>query len=116
MRRKNRCRVKPGIKALSACSLMLLLFGMFPAYGGTMLDQNSDAAVASGVQEGEIVEVEEQTLVIKSRNTGKILRIPMPLNSHKNANDFKVGEHIEPVVSPEGITTSVVHLEGQLRR
>jgi hypothetical protein len=84
--------------------ISLLLIHPFPGHSENVSPQ--PAPVASGVYKGEVLEVENHTLVVKQTD-GDTVRVPMPGKSGKESSDFRVGEAVEVSVSSEGITTSV---------
>jgi hypothetical protein len=59
-----------------------------------------------GILVAKVVAVEPKALVVENTE-GDISRVPMPGESGKTADDFSVGDKIEAVITPEGITTSV---------
>lgn len=59
-----------------------------------------------GILQAEVVAVEPKVLIVKNAD-GDISRVPLPGESGKTADEFSVGEKIEAVITPEGITTSV---------
>ncbi|GJL48960.1 MAG: hypothetical protein NPIRA01_01870 [Nitrospirales bacterium] len=67
------------------------------------------SSLAAGTITGEILEIEENTLVIKKPN-GEEVRVRMPGRTEEAAKDFEVGENVEVYVTPEGTTTSVHEL------
>jgi hypothetical protein len=87
------------------------LFLIHPFYVYSADSSAEPAPVASGVYEGEVIEVEEHTLVIKQAD-GDIVRVRMPGKSGEKSSNFQVGDKLDVVVSPEGITTSVKHRLG----
>jgi len=64
------------------------------------------ASLAGGTIQGEILEVEEKTLVIRKQN-GEEVRVRMPGRTEESAETFEVGDQVEVYVTPEGITTSI---------
>ena len=64
------------------------------------------APVAKGTIEGEVIEVEEDTLVIKKLN-GEEARVRIPGRTDDKAETYSVGDRVEVYVTPEGTTTSV---------
>jgi len=86
--------------------------------GVTVYSEETDfdpASIAAGTIEGEILEVEKHTLVIKKQN-GEEVRVRMPGQTEESAKNFGVGDQVEVHVTPEGITTSIQPLTGGLRR
>ena len=87
-------------------SILIFLFLIQPSSGYSADSSTQPAPVASGVYEGEVLEVENHTLVVKQTD-GDIVRVRMPGKSGKKSSDFQIGDKVEASVSPEGITTSV---------
>lgn len=52
------------------------------------------APVVSGIYEGEVLEVEEHTLVIKQMDENTV-RVRMPGKSGEKASNFQVGDKLE---------------------
>ena len=98
-------------KFISILSMNIFLILGYSLSGYATNSTTEPAPVASGVYEGEVIEVEEHTLVIKQTD-GDIVRVRMPGKSGEKSSNFQVGDKLEVVVSPEGITTSVQHRLG----
>lgn len=87
-------------------SVLISLILVHPSPGHSGDSSTEPVPVASGVYEGTVLEVEKHTLVVKQAD-GDIVRVRMPGKSGDKASDFQVGDMVEVIVTPEGITTSV---------
>ena len=89
-----------------ACSVIISIFVMYSSHSYADDHTTGPAPISEGVYHGKVVEVEEHTLVVK-QDDGDIVRVRMPGQSDEHASDYQVGDHVEVIVSPQGITTSV---------
>lgn len=90
----------------SILSLFLMPFFLtgISAYGDET--EFDPAPIAAGTLEGEVLEVEEKTLVIRKQN-GEEVRVRMPGRTEESTETFKVGDQVEVYITPEGVTTSI---------
>ena len=88
-------------------AIVLALSCFYPvSHGFTEVSNTGPAPIATGTYHGQVVEVEDHTLVVKQED-GEVVRVRLPGQSGDQASDFQVGDQVEVTVSPHGVTTSV---------
>ncbi len=90
---------------ISAIVMALVHFSPV-SQGFAEVSDTGPAPIATGTYHGQVLEVEEHTLVVKQAD-GEIVRVRLPGQSGYQASDFQVGDQVEATVSPQGVTTSV---------
>jgi len=76
-------------------------------------DEYDTAPMEAGTFQGKILEIEEHGLVVQ-KSDGEVVRIPMSGETGKRATDFNVEEVVVLTLTPEGITTSVISIPGEI--
>lgn len=89
----------------------------FAALLGAATATLSDAAdpKSTGILEGEVLQVEPGSIVMKKDSDGQEVRLRMAEFTQRGG-EFKNGDKIEAFVTPEGTTTSVQPRMGGFNR
>lgn len=69
----------------------------------------------TGTIEGDVLKIDANSIVVKSHKDGSEVSLPVGRQTNMGGQ-FKPGDKVEIMVTPQGVVTSVQPLTGGLRR
>jgi len=102
-----------GIKKISTWTMVVLLILPFHSLISHAADEFDTAKDEAGTFQGQIIEIVENVLVIETSD-GNVMQVALPGETGKRAAAFRVEELVEITMTPEGVTTSIIPVLGEV--
>jgi len=102
------------IKKIWAWAIVTLLILTFHSVIIHAAHEFDTAPEEAGTFQGKIIEIVENVLVVE-KSDGEVVRVPLPGETGKRASAFRIEELVEITMTPEGMTTSVKSVPGEVQ-